>query len=222
MTQSFVSWIVAAVLMAILLQQCRKPSRLVGRLFLWLMNRSHGGVTAWGLQHVTIPPNGTLLDIGCGGGRTIARLAQAAPEGRVYGVDYSAESVATARSTNARAIGEGRVHIEQANVAQLPFADAMFDVVTAVETHYYWPDLAANVHEILRVLKPGGRLVLIAETYRGRSFDLPFRFSMALLRAQYLTAPEHDALLSNSGYVDVIVDTDRAKGWLCAIGRRAS
>ena len=176
MTQSFVSWIVAAVLMAILLQQCRKPSRLVGRLFLWLMNRSHGGVTAWGLQHVTIPPNGTLLDIGCGGGRTIARLAQAAPEGRVYGVDYSAESVATARSTNARAIGEGRVHIEQANVAQLPFADAMFDVVTAVETHYYWPDLAANVHEILRVLKPGGRLVLIAETYRGRSFDLPFRF----------------------------------------------
>ena len=222
MPQSFVSWIVAAVVAAILLQQCRKPSRFVGRLFLWLMNRSHGGVTAWGLQHVTISPAATVLDIGCGGGRTIARLAESAPTGRVYGVDYSAESVATARGTNARAIAEGRVSIEQANVARLPFPDATFDVVTAVETHYYWPNLAANVREILRVLKPGGRLVLIAETYRGRAFDLPFRFSMALLRAQYLTAPEHDALLSNNGYVDVVVDTERAKGWLCAVGRRSS
>ena len=41
-----------------------------------------------------------------------------------------------------------------------------------METHYYWPDLAANVREIRRVLKPGGRLVIIAELYRRRPLDL--------------------------------------------------
>lgn len=49
-------------------------------------------------------------------------------------------------------------------------SDGTFDILTAVETHYYWPDLPANVRGILRVLKPGGTFALIAETYReGRS-----------------------------------------------------
>ncbi len=46
------------------------------------------------------------------------------------------------RETNQRAIAEGRVDIDQASVSELPFPDAIFDLVTAVETHYYWPDLA--------------------------------------------------------------------------------
>jgi len=45
----------------------------------------------------------------------------------------------------------------------------VFDIVTAVETHYYWPNLATNVKEILRVLKPGGTFALIAEAYRDHS-----------------------------------------------------
>ena len=49
------------------------------------------------------------------------------------------------------------------------------DVVTAVKTHYYWPDLHADLREILRVLKPGGALVVIAEAYRGQRLGLPFR-----------------------------------------------
>jgi ubiquinone/menaquinone biosynthesis C-methylase UbiE len=54
----------------------------------------------------------------------------------VFGVDFSEASAATARETNQRAIAEARVDIEQASVSQLPFPDATFDLVTAVETHY--------------------------------------------------------------------------------------
>ena len=81
--RTLVSVVTSAALIAVLLQQCRKPSRGLGRLFLWLMNRSHAKVTAWGLAHTAIARDAAILDVGCGGGRTIARLASAAPDGSV-------------------------------------------------------------------------------------------------------------------------------------------
>lgn len=43
----------------------------------------------------------------------------------------------------------------------------MFDLVTAVETHFWWPNLQADMREIFRVLKAGGKLIVIAEVYKG-------------------------------------------------------
>src|SRR5262249_11829798 len=49
--------------------------------------------------------------------------------------------------------------------------DATIGIVTAVETHSYWPNPVGDLREILRALKPGGRLVLVAEAYRSRPSD---------------------------------------------------
>ena len=46
--------------------------------------------------------------------------------------------------------------MQQASVAELPFEAEQFDVVTAFETIYFWPELAQNFREVYRVLKPGG------------------------------------------------------------------
>lgn len=205
-----------------LTQQCRKPISWPGRLFLWLMNHRHSQVTNWGLAHVQIEKPFTVLDVGCGGGRTIQSLTALASDGKVFGMDYSAASVATSRATNARGIEAGRVVIQHGSVSSMPYPDGHFDIVTAVETHYYWPDLASDLQEIGRVLKPGGQLVIIAETYRGMKFDLPFRLAMKLLRATYLTASEHRDLLARAGYVDVEIFEERGKGWICAVGRTAA
>ena len=215
-----VSSLVAVAAAAVVLRQCRKPSRWLGRGFLLTMNRSHAGVTGWGLSHFRIGHGFTMLDVGCGGGQTVATLAATSRDAHVDGVDYSAESVATARRTNRASIESGRVTIQQASVSHLPFADGTFDLVTAVETHYYWPNLLSDVQEIRRVLRPGGRFALIAETYRGRSFDLPFRLIMTLLRATYLTAGEHRALLTTNGFVDIELYEEPAKGWICVTGLR--
>lgn len=202
-------------------QQCRKPSDRAGRAVLARMNVSHAAVTQWGLDHVEIREDFTILDVGCGGGRTIDRLASIATNGKVFGIDYSAESVAAARETNASRIAEGRVEIEQANVSNLPFSDATFNLATAVETHYYWPDLPRNVREVMRVLKPGGQFVIIAETYRGRRNDWLYRPTMTLLlRAAYLTPDQHRQLLVDAGYADVQVFEEKARGWICAVGTR--
>jgi SAM-dependent methyltransferase len=208
----------AAAAAFVLVGQCRKPSWLPGRLFLRSMNLSHAGLTTWGLTHASIQPTDTILDVGCGGGRTIDRMAKAASHGRVFGIDYSATSVDVARRVNAAAITAGRVDVQQASVSALPFAAATFDLVTAVETHYYWPNLENDLREIRRVLKPGGRIVLIAEAYRGRRADWLYRPAMRLLRAKYLTPEEHRRALEGAGYADLEVHTEPSKGWLCVVG----
>lgn len=199
---------------------CRRPTGFPGKLSLWLMNARHSSLTDWGLRHVRIEPSFTILDVGCGGGRTVDKLAAMASEGSVSGIDLSAQSVKVSRTTNAQWIEAGRVDIQQASVSKLPFSDARFDLVTAVETHYYWPDLTTDLREILRVLKPGGRLVLIAETYKGRRLDALYRPAMKLLGATYLTVDEHRDVLTGAGFAEVAVDVERSKGWICCVATK--
>ena len=201
-------------------RQCRRPSGWLGRLLVMQMNASHRAVTEWGLRRVTIDARFTVLDVGCGGGATVATLACMASDGHVCGVDISPASVATARRRNAPLIESGRVDVRLASVAALPFGDDTFDLATAVETHYYWPDPEASLREIRRVLRPGGTLVIIAETYRGRRMDWLYRPAMRLLSATYLTPSEHQGLLNAAGYTAVEVFTEVARGWVCVVGRK--
>ena len=201
-------------------RQVRRPSGYLGRRIVRAMNLSHAAMTDWGLQQVLVSGSAVVLDVGCGGGRTVQKLAALASDGKVVGLDYSAASVAVSRNTNAREIEAGRVLIEQGSVAALPFPDHTFDIVTAVETHYYWPDLPANAREILRVLKPGGTFVLIAETYRGGPFGLLYRIAMPLMGAVLLTDAEHHKLLTQAGFTGVMTMHRSLRNWICATGRK--
>jgi ubiquinone/menaquinone biosynthesis C-methylase UbiE len=202
--------------------QCRKPAGRMGRFTLWRMNWSHSRLTDWGLEKISIEPHSAILDVGCGGGRTVSKLAAIATQGKVRGIDYSDESVAVSQKTNAGWIDKGRVEIRQGSVSQLPFSDDVFDLVTAVETHYFWPDLTADTREVFRVLKPGGALILIAEAYKGAKTagaKLAEEF-FALAGMTLLTVDEHRELLTAAGYTDVRVIEEPGKGWICGIGRK--
>lgn len=212
-------YIIVLAAMAYMLNQVRKPTRWVGRFFLWVMNLSHSGVTDWGLEHVNIEKGFTILDVGCGGGRTINKLAAIATEGKVCGIDYSKGSVAASRNHNASLIKAGRVEIRQASVSQLPFPDRKFDLVTAVETHYYWPDLEADMKEIRRTLKLGGTLIMIAESYKRGKYGTLQGLAMKPLRAAHLSVDEHRELFSVAGFSDVQIFENKSKGWVCAVGR---
>jgi ubiquinone/menaquinone biosynthesis C-methylase UbiE len=206
------------------------------------MNRHHSKLTDWGLSHVSIKMNDKILDVGCGGGRTIDKLAALASAGKIYGIDYSESSVAAARRTNARWIdppsprlrraGSGRVEIQQGSVSQLQFANETFDLVTAIETHLFWPDLPNDFREIFRVLKPGGgpsrtgTFLIVAEIYRGgkhlegvrkKIFDKHLAANMNLL-----TPDEHRALFTGAGFSDAQIFEEIEKGWICAVGRKSS
>jgi len=215
-----VKTLIILIAVPFVLSQVRKPSRWIGGRFLRAMNISHSALTDWGLAHVPIGQKYTILDVGCGGGRTVAKLAERAPEGKVHGIDYSSESVAVSRRENAGAIAAGRVTIEKASVSRLPFPDDHFDLVTAIETQYYWPRPLDDMKEIRRVLKAGGRAIVILETYRGGRFGAWKGAVMTALRSRHLTLDQHRALFTGAGFSDVEIFTEPRRGWFCGVGTK--
>ena len=200
---------------AYVLNQFRKPTRWGGRLFIWVMNLSHSGLTDWGLTHVRIETNFSILDVGCGGGRTVEKLAALASEGVVCGVDHADGSVAASWQRNKRLVAAGRVEIQQASVSRLPYPDGRFDLVTAVETHYYWPDLPSDLQEIRRVLKPDGTLLIIAEAYKGSRFGFIEQFAMKALQATLASPDELRAAIVGAGFGEVDVTLHPNGKWIC-------
>ena len=102
----------------------------------------------------------------------------------------------------------------------MPFPDNTFDLVTAIESQYYWPDLPGDMREILRVLKPSGRLVVIAEMYKGGRHDRLKWPLMWLIRSSHLSVSDHRELFASAGYENVEIIEEKKKGWICAMGRK--
>ena len=142
--------------------QCTRPEGKLGRVMLSFMNYTHAPLTNWGLKLVDIQDGWTMLDIGCGGGATLQRLLKRSQDAKVYGIDISEESVAKAKKVNTKVLDK-QVFVTQGSAERLPYEDGKFDLVTAVETVYFWSNLPDCLQEVHRVLKPGGKFVIMVE-----------------------------------------------------------
>lgn len=132
-----------------------------------------------------LPRGARVLDVGCGGGHALVRLAETRPDLELVGVDLSVEQVRRARERTAK--HGRRVTVVQGSALDLPFRDAEFDGVVSIASIKHWPDAARGVRECVRVLKPGGRLVIV-EADRGckledvRAFTSRWRAPRAMRR----------------------------------------
>lgn len=149
-------------LLSKLFSNCAHPRGATGRMMLSMMNCWHGPLTNWGLGYVPFRDGWTILDVGCGGGKTLRRLLKRSKGAIIHGIDISDESVAKARKVNADLL-DTRVFVQKGSAAELPYADSTFDLVTAVETVYFWPDLPRCFAEVNRALKPGGLFAILLE-----------------------------------------------------------
>ncbi|MBN8812324.1 MULTISPECIES: class I SAM-dependent methyltransferase [unclassified Sphingomonas] len=145
-------------------EQARNAKGLLGRLIASIMARETWAVNRCAIEALEVEPRSHVLDIGCGHGRGLAALAALAPEGRVTGADPSALMVEIAVRRNRRLVRAGRIGVVIASAEALPFPDATFDKAMCVHVVYFWADLGAALREIARVLKPGGRFVLVLRT----------------------------------------------------------
>ena len=189
--------------------QFSRPSSLMGRLLLRSMNIGHGRLHQWGLKAAGIQLTDRVLDVGCGGGKAISRILEETRR-EVAGIDHSPEAVKTARSVNRAAVSSGRLRIVESSVESLPFRDGFFDVVTAFETTYFWPELQVGLTEIHRVLNRGGRLVIANEfADRASAGAWAGRLNMRV--------PDSDALAGaayEAGFLMVDVSVHPHNGWL--------
>ena len=103
-----------------------------------------------------LPGDATIADLGCGTGRTVRDLAPHVK--RVIGVDASGQMLKAARK---RLGGVKNVELRQGELAALPIADATCDAALCVLALSYVEDPAAVVREMARILKPGGRAVIV-------------------------------------------------------------
>ena len=149
-------------LLTSIFSNCAHPRGAMGRVMLAMMNFGHAPLTNWGLGCIPFQDGWTILDVGCGGGQTLRRLLGRSKGAIVHGIDISDESVAKARKVNADLL-DTRVFVRQGSAAELPYADSTFDLVTAVETVYFWPTLPQCLQEVKRVLKPGGLFAILLE-----------------------------------------------------------
>lgn len=143
--------------------------------------------------------------------------------GEVYGLDYSSARVALATKTNREWIKRGRVEIREGSVSQLPFAADSFDLIVAVETHFWWPDLPGDLKELLRVLKPGSKLAIIAEVYKGAQTKTARAVEkyLPMTGMKLLSPDEHRNLLTDVGYTNVELTVKSCKGWIFAGGKKS-
>lgn len=199
-----------------------KPQGECGALMLERMNRSHEEVTNWALDLLSFSPDQRVLDVGCGGGATMGRISQRMGKGSgtVVGVDYSEVSCAQSRELNAAGIASGRMEVRQASVEALPFADTSFDVVTTVESFYFWPDPVANLAEVARVLKPGGRFLLVADVYQKDGLAQEVLDNIRRRSLTVLTPSQHEDLLLEAGFSLARAHLKEGTDWIAVEGLR--
>ncbi len=100
-----------------------------------------------------------VLDVGCGTGQFAAQVLDRFPGTDVWGLDLSAGMLDRARARDLATAD--RLHLVQGDSERLPFADDSFDVVTCAHSFHHYPRQDRVVAEMHRVLRPGGRLLII-------------------------------------------------------------
>jgi arsenite methyltransferase len=163
------------------------------------MEQDHLPITLPALEKMRIAPTDNILDVGCGAGWLLRRLAKLVPEGRVVGMDISDEMIRHARRAS---VDFENVMFVAGEVAQIPWQPQFFSHVISVESSYYWPDPAAGLKDIFRVLREGGSAWMLINYYR----DNPHCHQWGNLLAvptHLLSAAEWAEQFRNAGFTHV-------------------
>jgi ubiquinone/menaquinone biosynthesis C-methylase UbiE len=124
-----------------------------------------------------LPGSKTVLDVGCGPGLDAVAMAKLAIDGHVTGIDISSDMLVEARKLAASESVASNTTFVEGSADKLPFADASFEAVRAERLFQVLPkDIFPPERifsEMLRVLKPGGHLVLIDMDWGSASIDFP-------------------------------------------------
>ena len=113
-----------------------------------------------------LPQGARVLEVGCGGGQLAHAVLEQRPDLSWVGLDLSTDQIERARKRNA---GHPNAELVVGNALALPFPDQCFDATVSIASIKHWPDQSKGLAECVRVLRPGG-LLLVVEADRGCRF----------------------------------------------------
>lgn len=159
-----------------------------------------------------LPENVSILDVGCGTGNLLVRLRERFPNARLAGVDPTPEMIARAKSKVPDA------NLREGVGESLPFPDAAFDAVTCVESLHHHRDQRRSVREMVRVLKPGGTLIIVDPDATGVVGTILYRILGRIIErdVRFLTLEEMENLSTAHG-MSVILRKHIARAFLIAV-----
>jgi SAM-dependent methyltransferase len=143
-----------------LIRNFGEPRGLAGALAAMVMNRGNLRLNRYCIQALQLQPDDHVVDIGFGGGASFGMVLAKLGSGSLTGVDPSEDMVARARRIFGRQCRSGRLRVVGGVAGSLPLGAGSMDKALAVNTLYFWPDLAGGFEEIRRVLRPGGFLAV--------------------------------------------------------------
>ena len=198
-------------------QNTCRPQGIGGKIMVHMMNTGHSSMAEWGFAHIKIQSEDMCLDIGCGGGANIRKLLEKSPYGRVVGIEYSEISVEKSRKINKAGIESKRCEILQGDVMKLPFRGETFDVITAFETIYFWPDISEAFKKVYKILKIGGTFMICNESNGENPKDE--KWTKIIQGMKIYNSEQIEKSLEDAGFRGVKVDKTK-KGWICVVVKK--
>ena len=182
------------------IDQCMKPHGEEGIQTIKNMNENHKEISEFAFQCITITKNDKILDIGCGGGVNIEKFLKLTDK-NVDGLDYSEISVAESLKRNKNSVEKGRCRIIQADVSDMPIENESYDLVSAFETIYFWPDIGNTFKEVLRIIKTNGQFMIAQGTDGNHPDDEKWLASVEGMSVY--TSAQLEKYLLNAGFSSV-------------------
>lgn len=195
------------------IKMAKKPTGKEGIATLERMNQSHESLTFWAMDFLQGEFD-SVLDVGCGGGATLARLLEKYPSSVVHGIDYSEDGVNLSREKNKAFLGT-RCHVVEGSVTSLPYETGQFSLVTAFETIYFWQDYDSAFSEIQRVLQESGTFLVCCEM----SDPTNPRWEEALPLMRIEVDSEWKKVLEKAGFSQVTLHQGEGE-WICLLATK--
>jgi ubiquinone/menaquinone biosynthesis C-methylase UbiE len=200
-------------------RQAAHPSGVLGRLLARIMAIETATANQRTLQMLGLEEGSRVLEVGFGHGHTLARVTELVHGGFVAGIDISAGMVQMAQRYNRDSIAKSLIEVRRASSDQIPYLDESFDRAYAVHTLYFWNDPLANLREIHRVCRVGGRFVLAFGPKEDEHAVAAFPESVY----RFYSIDETQALLAKAGFSNVSMSRERiaSRDIVFAVGNRS-
>lgn len=200
------------------INQTRKPEGFLGRLMLNGMSFGHARIADWAMSLLNIPEPLEIAELGCGNGRDAGELLKKYPSSKLTAVDYSPLSVEKTKINNAKMLQADRMTVIEGDVSDLKLEAGKFDLATAFETIYFWPELEKCFGQVAKILKAGGYFMIVSESDGEDKITQWFKKRIDGMKTY--TPQELERILKSAGFSEVKSEHHKSFAWTMVLAKK--